>query len=185
MAIEVYLEDEVKELVENSEQTEEWKQQIAALGMTGQTEMIAGEKSPIPFPCMNKAMTNVYTTLCPSRVDFKQYNRGTIPLRVLSAISLCIQQNYFHKIEIWYDDVQPDPIAVGTLNPGWNSPTFIIARWGDELRSFPELKDLATKRFVEEKRLQLETSQAKITSDLLHLENLAKQHMNGNYVSIG
>ena len=150
MAVETYVETELQDLITDVEKNEEWKKKVEELGLAGQVEMIAGKKSPIPFPIMNSAMKNVYKTLCPRSQDVTKYARTTIPSRVLEMIGLCVKENYFPILKVWFDDVQPDPILVGyTKDNEWDGERHIIARWGDELRSYPELREIARKRLVE------------------------------------
>ncbi len=170
--VQSFLVEESKELIYDADKLSEWKQKCEALGLSDQLALAATDKSPIPFEAMNEVSLRVYSTLCPEMRDYKKYNRTTIPLEVLALIHLSVNEGYFKSVEIWYDDKAPDPLAVGfTQAKGEYShrDNFLIARWGDMLRPFEELKSLALTRYTHASRLSL---QSKI-SDLQHrLENV-------------
>jgi hypothetical protein len=168
--VEVYVESELQELITDAGKTDEWKAKVQELGLDGQQSLIAGKKSPIPFPNLNSAMEHVYTTLCPSKQEFRVYNRTTMPTRVLEAIGLCVKENYFEKMEVWFDEIAPDPVLVGYHN----KEMYLIARWGDELRSFPELRTLARERKLAVERTSLNKRQA-------NLEMNVDEYLNGGW----
>lgn len=93
---------------------EEWKQLAAQMGLEKQIEFVQQAKSPLPYPYMNQSMQNIFATLCPTKIDFKEYSKTPIPLEVMRELAFCKSENYFSDIKIWYDDKTPDPIAVGT-----------------------------------------------------------------------
>lgn len=92
---------------------EEWKQLAAEMGLNKQMEFVQAAKSPLPYPYMNQSMQNIFATLCPTKIDFKEYSKTPIPLEVMRELAFCKSENYFSDIKIWYDDKTPDPIAVG------------------------------------------------------------------------
>lgn len=179
--VEVYLQEEVKELVLEPAKLDEWNKIVSELELQGQQSLTTEEKSPVPFPFMNAAMTNTYKVLCPCNNTIKEYNKSTIPLRVLSALALCKQEKYFHKIEIWYADTKPDPIAVGFLDSGYSSNKYIIARWGDELCSFQELQQRAIKAMKEEVEPRLRRCVNEAKQQLDNIDELVQMHMNGDH----
>ncbi len=189
MAIETYLRDEVKTLVTNSADLAEWKSKCEELGLTGQLNLAQPEKSPIPFPIMNKAMVNVYETLCPKKEDVADFDGGAIPLKVLSLIALSQHEQYFDHIQVWSDDAKPDPIAVGVImqdghkedNEYYVKQRYIIARWGDELASFAELKMRAIERWVIKKRTECEGQIVEYQERLAKVELLAHKHFEGEW----
>ena len=93
---------------------EEWKQLAAEMGLEKQIEFVQQAKSPLPYPYMNQSMQNIFATLCPTKIDFKEYSKTPMPLEVMRELAFCKSENYFSDIKIWYDDKTPDPIAVGT-----------------------------------------------------------------------
>jgi hypothetical protein len=93
---------------------DEWKQLAAEMGLNKQMEFVQAAKSPLPYPYMNQSMQNIFGTLCPTKIDFKEYSKTPMPLEVMRELAFCKSENYFNDIKIWYDDKTPDPIAVGT-----------------------------------------------------------------------
>ena len=187
MAEEIYLLEENQGIVFDAEKNEEWKKTIEELDLTGQKQLLdgSGNKSPIPFQYMNKGMYNMFEVLCPCKTNAKEYSKGPIPLKVLGVIKLCEDEGYFTKLQIWSDEISPDPILVGmTKDNSWDSEYYLLARWGDMLRSFDELKEMAKKRWIETSKARLEEEITKATSNLQILEQLAIKHLNGGYVSL-
>lgn len=93
---------------------DEWKQLAAEMGLDKQMEFVQQAKSPLPYPYMNQSMKNIFSTLCGTKIAFKEYSKTPMPLEVMRELAFCKSENYFNKVEIWYDDKTPDPIAVGT-----------------------------------------------------------------------
>lgn len=115
MTVQSFKNAELENIIFGVEEQEEWKELAAELGMGAQLSFIETSKSPLPYPLMNQSMQNIFSTLCPSVVEFKQYSKTPIPLEVLKELSFCVKEGYFKTIEIWYDDKSPDPIAVGSV----------------------------------------------------------------------
>jgi hypothetical protein len=155
MAVEIYLEPELAEMVGNLEVTEEWKHLAESLGMEGQLNLIKpkseGEKdkNPSPYIHMNKKAERMFAILCPEVVAYKKYDKSTIPREVLKEIALAEKEQYFDKICIWYDDASPDPLVVGYIKTSsYECVKHMIARFGDELLPFEELEIKATNRLM-------------------------------------
>jgi len=155
MAVEIYLEPELAEMVGNPELTEEWKQLAEELGMKGQLKLIepktSGEenKNPSPYIHMNKKAERVFAILCPEVVNYKKYDKSTIPREVLKEIVLAEKEKFFDKICIWYDDASPDPLVVGYIKvDDYNYVKHMIARFGDEVLPFEELERKAIARLT-------------------------------------
>lgn len=111
--VETYLIEETVELIYDNEKLDKWNSYVSELGLKGQTEIQVKDKSPIPFMHMKKSMVNVFSTLCPRKVDIKSYNVTPIPVEILDLVALSVKEQYFQKIEVWYDDATPDPAVVG------------------------------------------------------------------------
>lgn len=171
--VQSFLVEESKELIFDTDKLEEWKQKCEELGLSGQLELTSPEKSPLPFEFMDTVTKRVYETLCPSKVNFKEYKKTAIPLEVLSLIHLSVNEKYFHEIQIWYDDKSPDPLAVGVNKPNgeWGlQEHYTIARWGDVLKPFTELKELAIARFTNSSMLTLKGKIAELTNKLENVQ---------------
>lgn len=169
--VQTFIVQEAEELIYDSEKIDEWKAKCLELGLNEQLSLAKKEKSPIPFDCMNTVSLRVYETICPAKVDYKKYNRTAIPLEVLSLIALSEKEGYFDNIQIWYDDKSPDPLAVGSIknSDGWNFKTYSIARWGDVLISFDDLKAKALEVYKKSTRIALSK---KIADSNTLLQNL-------------
>jgi hypothetical protein len=180
MAVETFLVEELAELFENVEVTEEWKRKITECGLTGQATLIgAPDKSPIPFPALKEGEQRVYRALCPAYEPIEQYSADTIPMRVLALVALSRQQKWFGLMEVWHDYSKPDPILVGYRGENrWSSKGLhIIARWGDELRSYKELEKMAAARIKDQWKANLTTALATIDLDVAAYLNGSKSNL--------
>lgn len=153
MAVEIYLEPELEEMIGSEEVTAEWKQLAEELGMEGQLKLItpkSGEevdKNPSPYIHMNKKAENVFAILCPEVVDYKKYGKSTIPRDVMKEIAFAEKLQCFDKICIWYDDASPDPLVVGYIKVApYEYVKHMIARFGDEILPFEVLEKKAIER---------------------------------------
>jgi hypothetical protein len=154
MAVEIYLEPELEEMVQNEELNDEWVKQCESLGLEGQLSLIKkkddGTKSrPSPYSFMTETMQVVYATLCPVVTNYKNYNKTTIPIEVLGHIALCEKEGYFDAIKIWYDDTEKDPLVVGYIRDGHAATKHLIARFGAEVLPYEILKERAVERITE------------------------------------
>jgi hypothetical protein len=169
--VQSFLVEEATELIYDSEKIDEWKAKCEELGLKEQLDLAQPSKSPIPFEFMNTVTLRVYETLCPTKQDYKKYNKTSIPLEVLSLLALSEKENYFDELQIWYDDKTPDPIAVGLVKEGaYSWKYYTIARWGDVLKPFEELKEKATKVFINTSRINLKRKISECTHLLENVE---------------
>jgi hypothetical protein len=171
MAVEVYLEPELEEMVGSVEVTEEWKQLAEELGMEGQLKLITpksgeeSDKNPSPYIHMNAKAERVFAILCPEVVDYKKYDKSTIPRDVLREIAMAERLKFFDKICIWYDDASPDPLVVGYIKMGsYEYVKHMIARFGDELLPFEELERKSINRLKKRITDKLKSSLSAIDS---------------------
>tara|TARA_R110000868_G_scaffold117867_3_gene312925 strand:- start:205 stop:879 length:675 start_codon:yes stop_codon:yes gene_type:complete len=117
--VETFIINETAELIYDNEQLTKWNDLVTELGLEGQTQIVKKDKSPIPFMHLKKGLQNVLETLCPRKVDVINYNITPIPVEILDLIALSYKEQYFHKIEIWYDDQNPDPCCIGVVYTNW------------------------------------------------------------------
>ena len=127
--VETFVMEETAELIYDDEKLTKWKSLVQELGLSGQESVHQPEKSPIPYMFMNQNLINISETLCPRKEDYKDYNVTPIPLEILEHISLSVNEGYFEKIEIWYDDKTKDPFAIGK-NTEWKIAD-IDDKWKD------------------------------------------------------
>jgi hypothetical protein len=114
MTIQSFKNAELNNVILDLGDQDEWKELAAQMGLNKQLEFVQQAKSPLPYPYMNQSMQNIFGTLCPTKIEFKEYSKTPIPLEVIRELAFCVTENYFTTIQIWYDDKAPDPIAVGT-----------------------------------------------------------------------
>jgi len=178
MAVEIYLEPELEEMVQNPEVEAEWKSLVEELGLEGQSKLIAKrentevDKKASPYIHLNKKYAHIFSILCPEVVDYKKYDKTTIPREVLKEIVLCEKEGYFDHIRIWYDDASPDPFVIGYIKDGsYNWIRHIIARFGDELLPFEVLEEKAYNRIKKKLKAELENSLAAIDTHVNKLIN--------------
>lgn len=141
--VETFVIEETKELIYDNEQLDKWNAHVRELGLTGQTKIVQGEKSPIPFMHMKQTTVKMFEVLCPRQVDVSAYDVTPIPVEILELIALSRRENYFPKIEIWYDDKSPDPVCVGTTG-----------YWGEYTWSASANKDLKAMEFESEEAIK-------------------------------
>ncbi len=114
--VETFIIEETENLIYDNEQLDKWNKHVEELGLVGQTKIHQKTKSPIPFLHLKESMKNVLETLCPRKVNVENYDVTPIPVEILDLVSLSKNENYFTKIEIWYDDKNPDPCCIGMLS---------------------------------------------------------------------
>ena len=110
----------------------------------------------VDFQLFTKEQAGVYGVICPHRENITIDKIGEYPLpdRVKEIVNLIQVETppRFYTYEIWHADQFEikDPILLGrikdpTTNPTytWYDKFYLIARWGDELKPFKELKEKA------------------------------------------
>lgn len=119
--VETFIIEETAELIYDNEKLDKWNELVSELGLYGQTKIVAPEKSPIPFMHLKTSLVNVFECLCPRKVDVEEYCITPIPVEILDLIALSKKENYFSKLQIWYDDKSPDPVCIGMNYSLWYS----------------------------------------------------------------
>lgn len=141
----IFIEPELESLHENAE---EWQSLCTNLGLSKQLKKTGIiEKVGSPYTKVDPKSERVFSMLCPVHVSYKEYEASTLPLDVLQEIKRCEDNQWFKKMEVWYDDKSPDPFLIGFEEDRWSSAKFLIARWGDEILPFEELVSKAINRF--------------------------------------
>jgi len=111
--VETFIIEEVESLIYDNEKLDKWNSIVGNLELQGQRKIVKPEKSPIPFLNMNMDLVNVFETLCPMSVDIKEFSVTPIPVEILELVALAVNENYFNKIEVRWDDKSPDPVVIG------------------------------------------------------------------------
>ena len=177
--VETFLSNETVELIYDNEQLEKWNKMV---DLKGQTQIAQKEASPVPFLHMKQTLVKTFEELCPRKVDFKDYSVSPIPVEILDLLSLSVNEKYFDKIQIWYDEKTPDPVAVGLRYSNesdrlkgytWTMEKYLIGKWGDVKRPFSELIELAKARFLVRKKHEYSQQIKDYSRRLEDLENEA------------
>ena len=146
--VQTYLIEETKELIYDNEKLEEWENLVKKLGLEGQTNIQKPTKSPIPFLCMNDIQINIISTLCPRHVEIDEYNLTPIPVELLEMVALSMREEYFQRIEIWYDEKEKCPAVVGITGhfyeSSWHNDSNESLK-GQEFNSVSEAIDAGAK----------------------------------------
>lgn len=164
--VETYIIEETQELIYDNEKLDQWKNLVAELHLTGQTDVVKPEKSPIPFLWMNDSLQKTFEELCPRKIIVELYSKTPIPVEALSLVALSKNEGYFDKIEVWYNDKNPDPAIIGykyTRGEGdWEknyyAERYLLARWSDVKATLAELTDRAKKLFTLRRSNELKDS---------------------------
>ncbi len=165
MLIETY---EVGEVDSNgsSEQEPEALRLIEELGLEGQKSLLCKTDEGtlrVPYEKMTREQLIVYTSIFPEHSRIERYSAGPIPVRILQVIAH--GKELFERLEIWGPQVtMPDPILVGILK----NEHYLLARWGNALAPFAELKEKAInslrERFVAKAQEEIASAQGLIAN---------------------
>lgn len=179
--VETFVTEETAELIYDGEQLDKWNDLVSELGLKGQSVIVQPKKSPIPFLYMKNGLINVFDTLCPLKVDIKEYDKTPIPVEILDLVALSKREGYFTRIEVWYDDKSPDPAVIGILrlfgewgdyqyrtkeeaseklgkdigSYSYTENKYLLGKWADVKHTFSELKEMAKTRYLETRGAEL------------------------------
>lgn len=146
---------------------------IEQLGLAGQKELLSehevdGEAviTRNPYRLITAEELAIFSTLMPRRTRLDTYRDGPVPLRVLQIASHATK--LFERLVVWHPEPgQVDPVLVGENGSEWNpSARFILARWGEELCSYEELRAKALPII----RSRMKSHLARARADLAALE---------------
>jgi hypothetical protein len=164
MQIEIYETQTTIEEVEADDQ--ERAALVTELGLTeSQVERT------IPFPELSQGQYRVYEQLFHAHALWGEY-RGYLPTRVLRTIKM--YKDEFHRVEVW-SDLENDPVLVGRTKQHGEAGCFLLARWGEALAPFAELRARALELWKAAHR-------ANLTGALATLDEDALKHFNGEWV---
>lgn len=164
--VELYVIEETQELIYDNEKLDQWNALVSELKLTGQEQVVKKDKSPIPFLWMNQTIKAVFEELCPAKVKVEEYSKTPIPVEALGMVSLSVKEGYFDKIEVWYNDKNPDPAIIGykytkgisQWEKDWHAERYLLARWSDVKSTLAELTERAKKLFVLRRTNELKAS---------------------------
>jgi hypothetical protein len=199
--VETFFQEEVLNLLYDNENLEEWKSITESLGLSGQVILAQPNKSPIPFMHLKQNIMNVFLTLCPREVEYRNFNITPIPLEILRLIQLSVNEDFFTRISIRWDDKSPDPVVIGERKlfgkpsnyrfrtkeqaekelgqeiSSWSYETnyYLIGKWGDVKESFEVLVEKAKSRWIKEQRARFEQQISDAEMELVKVISNADQ----------
>lgn len=179
--VETYIIEETQELIYDNEKLDQWNNLVNELGLEGQTKVVKAEKSPLPFLWMNTALKKTFEELCPAKTPVESYDKTPIPVEALSMLALSKREGYFDKIEVWFNEKNPDPAIIGlkyTQGSGqWEkefyAERYLLARWSDVKASLAELTDRARRLFILRRTNELNDSIKRQQRELEDMEIVA------------
>lgn len=181
--VETFYVSETINLIHDNEALSKWNEKVEELKLTGQKEVVKEDKSPIPFLWMNSAIVSTFETLCPTKIDIKKYDKTPIPVELLEVVSLCVKEDYFDCIKVWYNEKQKDPVIVGYVakkgekKEDWQfeyyGQKYLIGRWADVKASLDQLIERAKKVFIQSETFDLKREIKDRQRKLEDLEQLA------------
>lgn len=176
MNVETYEINETNAAGETEKFDEEACALIEKLGLTGQTQLMtknpAGDRSVVPYNKMTDEEEAVYSVLFDERSSAESYAAGPIPIRVLQVIAFA--REMFERLEIWgprRGGRKDDPVLIGIRKTDqWTNSRYLLARWGDALKPFNELRKLAAEKSRETVKSALLKVRHEVELDIATLE---------------
>ena len=134
---------------------------VHELGLKGQQTLVEGSSDTdiVPFRPMTAEEENVYATILPEHEKLELYEQEVIPLRVLEVAKRAREDGTgkVAHLFVWYSTTMKDPILVGRQE-SYSGQLYLLARWGDELESFPKLKAKAALMLLPRLTAKLKTA---------------------------
>ena len=186
---------ETYEIEEKDEMTQEIEHEainlINTLELTGQKELINRTDTTterFQYPEMTASEYNIYSAIFPLHTMVDKYSAGILPVRVLQVIAHA--KTYCDFIQVWHKKIHdPDPLLIGLKSKAKNEYNidnrYVLARWGDSLKSFAELTKEARITIKREFEKTIKEKLTKAKSDLENLDTLVDAKLNGESVWVG
>jgi len=148
----------------------------------------------LQFAKFNKEQAGVYGVLCPTKSTLTAEQIAAdvdIPERVKEIVEMT--KDRFYKFEVWESDLYEvkDPILIGREKSkekdqqyDWYDKHFLLARWGEELDSFSNLKKKAIEVLTKKTKIALIRSKASIDSYLTDVQLFVENGISKGDISI-
>jgi hypothetical protein len=157
MEVKIYREPENEALILDEAQLAEYHELTTELGL----QVVTQQEQQVPniYTFLNSAMTKQLHAICPRHTAVVDYKKSTIPVEVLKVLKFAKDNNMYEGYEIWYNDVEPDPLLIGwnysndtarEKQYGWQKDRFLMARWGDCAMELPELLQVGFDKLKQE-----------------------------------
>lgn len=171
-------------------QSAEYNERIERLGLSGQKKYTNANNCDVfPFKVGTQEQLFVFNEIFSTKSTIEDFDGELIPLEILEVYEKAKAFGRFKTVQVWSTPlaIVKDPILVAIeekkYQPDWakNDPRYkdylttdtyyyFLARWGEELLSFAELKAIAVKKWIDREM-------ADLNKRLLSAE-IAKKHIN-------
>jgi hypothetical protein len=100
-----------------------------------------GAAHPIPVRPLNKEEKAVYEKLFDQKASLERYSEP-IPTRVLMVIQIGVENQWWTTDQLYvrWASTTADPVLMMQDSDSWSSSHRMIARWGDALASYADLR---------------------------------------------
>ena len=153
------------------------KELLDKLNLPLQVKMFE-EGGKIQYQRLSNAGLHIWGAFCPHKSDLvacKLY----LPTRILEILETARTQ--FHKIEVWSEELATqDPILIGVLTNNYDSPKYLIARWGESLLPYAEVVQKARQKWISTRINKLKAKLKEHTLDLESVEADADKYLDGD-----
>lgn len=153
---------------------------IEKLGLNGQkTLMNTDTGTMLPYRLITKEENAVFSTLFPIKTRIEEYKSGPIPVRVLQVAAFVkeLGRSDMKILEVWHpEDAKDDPVLVAR-EESWRGTIYLLARWGQALLSFDELREKAVEKLKAVCVGKLKKARAEVESELAHVEDSIRAKM--------
>jgi hypothetical protein len=157
MEVKIYREPENEALILDETQLAEYHELTSELGL----QVVTQQEQQVPnvYTFLNSAMTKQLHAICPRHTAVVDYKKSTIPVEVLKVLKFAKDNNMYEGYEIWYNDIEPDPLLIGwnysndtarEKQYGWQKDRFLMARWGDCAMELSELLQVGFDKLKQE-----------------------------------
>lgn len=151
---------------------------ITELGLEGQQSLLnpetqEGEVVRCPYRKIRRDESFVYKRLCPRSTRLEEFSDCPIPLRVLQIAAHAKQFDVLKAFWIWSAEGKvKDPVLIACTEEATyqKGDTFILARWGDVLDSWPLLVEKAVELWRQKCRAKFAEIKGSVAKDEAVLE---------------
>lgn len=139
-------------------------------------------KGLIPFPTMSKAEENTWKVYCPQIRDISAFP-DIMPLEIIRLARICQNKGWFHEILVWSEQKEAiNPILVGVLNKEYDSPLYLLGRWGQALKPYEEVRKSAMETWRNERKITISKRIKDFQRSLEDLSEDEQRYFSGEWV---
>jgi hypothetical protein len=161
---------------------------VESLGLEGQKRFTvvtpAGEEETVarmPYRRLTAEERAVYGACFPAHSKVAAYTQAPLPLRVLQVVAHAVTM--FDALEVWHPaEVADDPVLIGVKfrdGKDYLRDEYLLARWGEVLVPFEELRAKAKTVLMAKAREALASSKADLAAFEGALEQLVDTFLLG------